>query len=170
MPANVRAEAPSDLPAIRRVNELAFVRPNEADLVDDLRCSGVPIVSLVAVLDDQVVGHILFSPVAVDADCSRSCLTGLAPMSVLPPMQRRGIGGLLVHAGLEALRARGDRAVVVLGHPQYYPRFGFVPASRHGLRWEVDCPDEAFMALELVPGSLAGKGGVVRYRPEFSRL
>ena len=91
---------------------------------------------------------------------------GLAPMAVHPDLQRRGIGSRLVEEGLEACRAAGRELVVVLGHPDYYPRFGFTPAAGLGLVWEHDAPSEAFLALELVPGA-AGEGGMVSYRPEF---
>jgi putative acetyltransferase len=90
-------------------------------------------------------------------------------MAVLPAHQRQGVGSLLVRAGLEACRAAGHGCVVVLGHPAYYPRFGFAPASRHGVAWEHPVPDEAFMLLELRPGALGGRGGIVRYQPEFGR-
>ena len=113
-----------------------------------------------------MVGHIAFSPVTIEPAGSA---IGLAPMAVLPAHQRRGIGGRLVREGLEQLRAAGHGAVVVLGHPEYYPRFGFTRASRFGLRCELDCPDEAFMALELVPGALANRAGLVRYRRELHR-
>jgi putative acetyltransferase len=117
-----------------------------------------------------VAGHVLFSPVAVDPAAGRAGALGLAPLAVLPGRQRRGVGSALVRAGLDELRRRGAAAVVVLGHAAYYPRFGFAPASRFGLRCEFDCPDESFLALELRPGALAGGAGVVRYRPEFARF
>jgi putative acetyltransferase len=91
-------------------------------------------------------------------------------MAVLPEHQRRGVGSLLVRAGLEECRRAGHGCVVVLGHPEYYPRFGFVPASRHGLAWEHSAPDEAFMVLALRDGALDGLGGVVRYAPEFGAV
>ena len=91
-------------------------------------------------------------------------------MAALPAFQRCGVGSALVQAGLERLRAAGHEFVVVLGHPEYYPRFGFRRASEFGVRWEQDAPDEAFMLLELLPGALRGKQGVVRFRPEFGRV
>ncbi len=110
----------------------------------------------------------LFTNVTVTtADGDEMGLLSLAPVGVLPSRQNEGIGTMLIEAGLEQLRAEGHPAVVVLGHPSYYPRFGFVPASSFGLRWEMDAPDEAFMALELSAGALAGVRGVVRFRPEF---
>jgi len=165
--AIVRPERPDDHPAVHTVNELAFGQPGEADLVDALRGAGAAILSLVAEMEGRIAGHILFTSVTIEGPSGARTAVGLAPMSVLPWLQRRGIGSLLVRRGLEELRAAGHGAVIVLGHPSYYPRFGFVPASRFGLRWEHECPDEAFMALELRPGALAGGGGIVRYRPEF---
>jgi putative acetyltransferase len=165
--ARVRPERPEDGAAIRRVNEEAFGRPAEADLVDALRARGKATRSLVAVRGERVVGHILFSPVTIEAGDEVAAALGLGPMAVLPAHQRAGVGSLLVRAGLEACRRAGHGCVVVLGHPAYYPRFGFVSASRHGLAWEHPAPDEAFMVLELRPGALAGRGGIVRYEPEF---
>ena len=165
----IRLEAVADVAAVRRVNEAAFAQPDEGRIVDAIRAAGAATLSLVAVTGDTLVGHILFSPVTIATPAEARSAVGLAPMAVLPELQRCGIGSLLVRAGLERLRRERQPAVVVLGHPTYYPRFGFVPASRFGLRWELDCPDEAFMALELIGGSLAGlQGGVVRYRPELS--
>jgi putative acetyltransferase len=163
----IRPERPGDASALRRVNERAFAQAAEADLVDALREAGALTLSLVAEVQGAIVGHIAFSPVRISGPAAERAAVGLAPMAVLPEHQRRGIGSRLVRAGLEALRDAGHGAVVVLGHPHYYPRFGFAPASRWGLRWERDCPDEAFMALELRAGALEGAGGVVRFRPEF---
>jgi len=164
----IRDEHPEDIAAIRRINELAFGQPAEADLVDALRAAGAVTLSLVAVDDDgTVIGHILFSPVTIASEQGRSEAVGLAPMAVLPEAQGRLVGNALVHFGLERLHAAGHQAVVVLGHPAYYPRFGFRRASALGLRWDHDAPDEAFMALELVPGALHGRAGVVSFRPEF---
>jgi putative acetyltransferase len=128
-------------------------------------------VSLVALCDGALVGHIFFSPVTIAAAPVELVPMGLAPVGVLPAYQRAGIGGALVRAGLAACRALGARAVVVLGHPSYYPRFGFVPARRFGLHCEYVPPDDdAFMARELQPGALAGVTGVVRYAPAFANL
>ena len=163
----VRREAPPDFDAVRIVNERAFGQPDEAGIVDALR-GLADAISLVAVLDNQVVGHILFTSVSIDEADPRLSASGLAPMAVLPEFQRRGIGSALVHAGLEACRAAGHDLVVVLGHAEYYPKFGFVTAAKHGLRCEYPVPPEVFMVNELRPGSLARARGLVRYRPEFS--
>jgi putative acetyltransferase len=154
---------------------LAFGRPQEAALVDALRAAAHPHVSLVAVEDEEVVGHIFFSPVSIEPEDAVSMATGalamgLAPMAVLPRCQNQGIGSELVRAGLRACLRLGCAVVVVLGHPDYYPRFGFVPASRMGLRCEYDVPDEVFMATELVPDALAGVRGLVKYHPEFGKV
>jgi len=165
----VRAEAPDDQDAIRRVNRAAFPTAAEAQLVDALRREADPFVSLVAELDGDIVGHIAFSPVELDADRSLKLL-GLGPMAVLPERQRQGIGSALVHAGCAQCRDTGAVALVVLGHPQFYPRFGFAPARRFGIDCEYDVPDDAFMLLELVPGALSGRAGRVRYHPAFASV
>lgn len=166
----LRPEIPADHAEVRRVNELAFSRPAEADLVDALRAAGAATLSLVAVHEGRVVGHILFSPVTVASPGTDFAAVGLAPMAVLPELQKQGVGSLLVRAGLDELRRAGHEIVVVLGHPGYYPRFGFERSDSHGIRWEHEAPREAFMVLELRPGALGGRGGVVRYRPEFDAV
>jgi putative acetyltransferase len=166
---NIRPERPADAAAIDAVNRAAFGQPAEATLVADLRDQASPLVSLVAEEGREVVGHVLFSPVTLTNHADVKIM-GLAPMAVLPAMQRRGIGSTLARAGLDACTRLGCDAVVVLGHAQYYPRFGFQPASAFGVRCEYDVPDEVFMALELAPGRLAGKSGTIRYHPAFARL
>ena len=163
---DIRMETPADVAAIREVNEAAFASPAEADLVDALRQGPEQLVSLVAELRGRVVGHVLLSPVSLAGSMDLP-LMGLGPMAVLPTHQRRGIGSALLLQALDQCRDRGCRAVVVLGHPAYYPRFGFVTASRHGLRCEYDVPDEAFMVLELVRGALEGLTGEVIYNEAF---
>jgi len=163
----IRAERPDDIAAIHEVHELAFGRPAEADLVDTLRASRKATLSLVAVEDEHIVGHIFFSPVTIDAGDRTFPAVGLAPMAVLPERQRCGIGSQLVKAGLLECRNAGYECVVVLGHPTYYPRFGFVPASRYGLKSEYEVPDEAFMVLAWHEGVLKDRGGIARYQPEF---
>ncbi len=164
----VRQETPADADAIRAVNEAAFGRDGESLLVDRLRGVGALALSLVAVLDGAVAGHLALSPVTIDG--ARGAPLGLGPMAVLPAYQCSGIGSRLVEEGLARARERGHDAVVVLGHRDFYPRFGFVPASRFGLRYGDGVPDEAFMAAELVPGALESATGVVRYRSEFDAV
>jgi len=163
----IRKETPEDAIAIRYVNEQAFSSPGEAGLVEKLRLRSAFILSLVATQDDQLVGHILFSPVKIESEYSTFTAVGLGPMAVLPKYQRRGIGSQLVHAGLAELRRANYEVVVVLGHPNYYPRFGFSPAKSYGISCEYDVPEEAFMVLELRQGALTGRSGTVKYQPEF---
>jgi putative acetyltransferase len=163
----VRQEKPDDLAAIRRIHEQAFGGPAEANLVDALRAHGQVLLSLVVEQDGQVVGHILFSPVSIESAAGTLPAVGLGPVAVLPALQRQGLGTLLITAGLDACRQAGHTGVVVLGHPTYYPRFGFRPASRYGIQSDYDVPDDVFMALELRPGALQGHAGRARYQPEF---
>jgi putative acetyltransferase len=165
---SVRLEEPGDIDAIRETNALAFGSPLEASLVDALRGSE-HYLSLVAGVDGEVVGHILFTPVRLEPPASVQ-IAGLAPMAVRPAHQRQGIGGQLVRAGLDQCRQRGYSAVVVLGHPEYYPRFGFVPGHTFGLTCEFPSPQEAFMAIELVSDALKGVSGLVRYLPAFAEV
>ena len=166
---SIRPEIPEDRDAVFRVNAAAFGADAEARLVNRLRVEADPFISLVAEMDGKIVGHICFSPVTL-AGHPEAEIMGLAPMAVLPEHQRQGIGTLLVRAGLDHCRVAGASAVIVLGHPGYYPRFGFVPASRFGITSEYDAPDEAFMALELVPDSLTGSAGTARYHSAFGNL
>jgi putative acetyltransferase len=163
----IRLERPADAPVIRQVNELAFGQPAEADLVERLRQACGDAVSLVAV-DDGIVGHILFTPVVVEGGGRRVVGMGLAPMAVHPDWQRRGIGSQLVRSGMDIVRERGYPFVVVVGHPEYYPRFGFDRASAHGLtsQWE-GMPDASFTVVILDERTMAGVSGVARYRKEF---
>jgi len=116
------------------------------------------------------VGHILFSPVTVQSDGASWGAMGLGPMAVLPEHQGKGIGSQLVEVGLEECRKTWYEVVVVLGHPEFYPRFGFEPSKPLGIRWEKDVPEEVFMVTELREGALAERGGVVKYLPEFDRV
>jgi putative acetyltransferase len=166
----IRPERPGDVSRIRHANERAFGRPAEADLVERLRQGCADALSLVAE-DDAVVGHILFTPVVVEGTGQQVVGMGLAPLAVLPDRQRQGIGSQLVRRGLDILRERGCPFVVVVGHPEYYPRFGFEPASKYGLvsEWE-GIPDAAFMALILDPYAVEGASGVAKYRGEFNEV
>ena len=165
----IRTERADDISAVHRVNEIAFGRSDEAALVDGLRAVSDPQISLVAVVNVQVVGHIFFSPVSIESEDITSSALGLAPMAVLPEYQRQGIGSKLVLEGLKECQRIGYNVIVVLGHPQYYPRFGFAPARRSGLYSEYDVPDEVFMVVELKPEALRGLRGLVRYHPEFAK-
>lgn len=160
----IRAELPGDVDAVRRVNTEAFGRRDEAALVDALRERCPERVSLVAVDGEDIVGHILFTPATIGTVRGM----GLAPMAVLPDRQRDGIGSKLVRAGLVELAERQCPFVIVLGHADYYPRFGFERASTHGIHCEWDVPDEAFMVLVIDEAAMSGVSGLARYRPEFS--
>jgi len=149
------------------VETAAFGRPNEAQLVDALRAADTLTLSAVAEVKGQIVGHVAYSPVKLGDDRSRFDALALAPMAVFPQWQRRGIGTVLLRWSLDECRRGGHRLVIVVGLPEYYPRFGFVRATPLGLRCPFEVPNEAFMLLELQPGALAGRKGIVRFRPEF---
>lgn len=158
----IRPEREADRKVVYTVNAAAFETEAEAKLVDVLRADADPIVSLVAEEQGQIVGHIMFSPVTLSGDPQLSMM-GLAPLAVTPQYQRKGIGSALVRAGLEQCKQLGAVAVVVLGHPNYYPRFGFVPSSRFAIDYEYEVPEEVFMAMELHPAVLRGKTGKVTF-------
>ena len=168
----LRPEGPADWDAIDAVHEQAFGRPGEAALVRALRREAQPYLGLVAEQPIagsacRVVGHIAFSPVAIEGGSPPAL--GLGPLAVEPGLQRAGIGSALVRAGL-ARSAELAKIVVVLGHAAYYPRFGFRPASPLGLRYRSEVFDPSFFVLELAPGALAGISGWVRYSEAFERL
>jgi putative acetyltransferase len=156
----IRPETPANHESIRQVNRLAFGQEAETQLVDALRDGGFVRLSLVAELDGQVVGHILFSDIHIVSDGDSIDALALAPMAVVPEHQCKGIGSDLIQTGLEQCRQAGHRIVIVLGHPNYYPRFGFSPELAAPLQSQY--AGEAFMALELVPGALQGVTGEVR--------
>jgi len=165
----IREEESGDSKQISIVIQKAFRQTVEADLVDQLRQNCSNRISLVAVSAGQIIGQILFTPATIQAKKGIIAGTGLGPMAVLPEFQRQGIGSQLVRAGLSFVRKGEYPFVVVLGHPTYYPCFGFVPASQHGVRSEYEnVPDEAFMILVLKPVVLEGVSGVAKYRPEFA--
>ena len=165
--ATIRKERTEDSPSINWLLEQAFGGSTEASIVDALRRRGAVTLSLVARKDDRVVGHILFTTVTIETEESSSYALGLGPMAVLPEYQNRGIGSRLVRRGLRECADMGHEIVVVLGHPKYYPRFGFSPAGAHGIRCEYQVPDEVFMVMELQEGALVRRRGLVRYQPEF---
>ncbi len=168
MTLSIREETPQDEAAIRQVNERAFGQKQEADIVDRLRERCPDRLSLVALQGGRIVGHILFSPVAVEGRGNTAHGMALAPMSVLPEYQRQGIGAALINAAIERLQAKRTPFILVLGHPEYYPKFGFEPASRYGIRSEWDVPEAAFMILTLRKPEAGGLSGVARFRGEFS--
>ena len=170
MHVTIREEKLEDAVAVRRFNEEAFGQPQEARLVDLLRARRAVLLSLVATIDDRVVGYILFSPVRLETKTSDLEGAGLGPMAVLPEFQRMGIGSKMIAEGTRRLQELGCPFIVVLGHPEYYPRFGFIPASRHGIRCQWEVPDEAFMLLPLDISRLTALSGLVWYREEFATV
>jgi putative acetyltransferase len=164
----VRLEQPenrTEQQAIRSVNESAFGGNEEADLVDRLRAEGHTLISLVAGLHSHIVGHVLFSRMWIETQDTVLSAVALAPVAVLPEHQRRGIGQRLIQHGLDLLRERGEAVVIVVGHPDYYPRFGF--SSEKAKVLESPFPGDAFMALELTPGALREVRGRVEYPDAF---
>lgn len=150
---------------IHAVTAAAFGRVDEADLVDRLRVDGLVRLSLVAIEDDEVVGHVLFTALPVSVDGRAVDALCLAPVSVHPDYQGSGVGSMLIRDALARLGESGFEAVIVVGHPGYYPRFGFSAA----LAAKLSAPfsGEAFMALELIEGALSGQSGQVRYPAAF---
>jgi putative acetyltransferase len=166
----VRQEKLEDAIGIRRVNEQAFGRISEANLVDKLRGREKIVLSLVALEDNLIVGHILFSPAAIESGERVFHGLALAPMAVSPQFQGQSIGSLLARTGLEQCKKTGYDWVVVLGDPEYYHRFGFVPASIYGIQCEFDVSDGVFMAIELKKRGLSNQAGTVKYQPEFNEV
>ena len=163
----IRPETAADLDSIRYVNKQAFGGDKEAVLVDRLRRRGVLPVSLVADQDGEVVGHIAFNPVTVEGDGVCFEAATLAPLAVLPSCQKQGIGRQLIKSGIERCRELGVDIIFLVGHPEYYPRFGFVLAGPKGISCEFEVPEEAFMVLELREGAIAGRKGILKFQPEF---
>jgi putative acetyltransferase len=163
----IRNERPGDEDAIRAIHTAAF-EGNEAALVDTLRAHNKNIVAFVAIIEEQIVGHVLFTEINMEPETSYRGV-GLAPMAVLPDFQRQGIGSALIRAGLQLCARKGYDFTVVLGHLDYYPRFGFQRASAFGLGNTYNA-DEHFMAVELRPDVLGHFAGVVHYQPEFDEV
>ena len=164
----IREESPKDINGIYEINKQAFEDESEAKIVNALREADELSLSLVAQINNQIVGHIAFSEVKIDSGAESYDAIGLAPMAILPEYQRRGYGSELVEKGLKILSERGHEIVVVLGHPEYYPKFGFITTDKYGIHCEFECPAEAFMIKELKQNSLKGIGGTVKFNPKFS--
>ena len=169
----VRKERATDIEAIRDVNKRAFGQDQEGNIVDALRSNGAALLSLVATLHDsaatlhdRIVGHIMYSPATI-GDVTGAAL---GPMSVLPEHQRQGIGSKLVNTGNQTLKASNCAFIIVLGHPDFYPRFGFRRASTLAVKSEWDVPDEVVMLLILDESKMQGISGLVKYRHEFSSV
>ena len=165
----IRFEKPEDIAFIHSVNEQAFGRVSEAKLVDTLRLACTDHLSLVADDNGSIIGHLMFTPVVVTDGKQKTEGMGLAPMAVLPSRQRQGIGTQLVDSGLQILKEKGCPFVIVLGHPEYYPRFGFQAASGCNIRtqWD-DVPDDAFMILVMDHEAMQNVSGVATFRDEFN--
>jgi putative acetyltransferase len=166
--ATIRLETPANFDAIRRVHMDAFGRPAEANLVDVLRRHGQVVIALTAEVDGEVAGHAVLTPVTIIPTVPGLRMLGLGPVAVLSPFRRQGIGVMLIREAIAQACADGWQAISVLGDPDYYTRFGFVPAREVRLKCEFRVPAESFMVLELLPGTLEAVHGVVRYQPEFS--
>jgi putative acetyltransferase len=161
----IRRETAADHGVIRQVNQAAFGTDEESDLIESLRAEGVVLLSSVAELDGAIVGHVLFSRMWIDTTERAIDAVTLSPVAVLPACQRQGIGSRLIRDGLDSLRRSGERIVIVVGHPAYYPRFGFSSARARPLGSPF--PPDAFMALELAAGALDGIRGWVKYPAAF---
>tara|TARA_R110002095_G_scaffold40574_5_gene37432 strand:- start:3652 stop:4170 length:519 start_codon:yes stop_codon:yes gene_type:complete len=166
----LRQETVTDARAITQIHERAFGQSAEADLVDRLRRTCPDQISLVAVAGDQLIGHILFTPATIEyTDESKLSGMGLAPLAVLPEFQRKGAGSALIQAGLDQIRELKQPYVIVLGHPDYYSRFGFEPAYRYQISCEFAGENrEAFMIHLLNYQGIQAKEGIARYHSEFS--
>ncbi len=165
----IRNEKPSDYKDVYSVNKLAFEQEGEADLVKRLR-KIKPHISLVAEKNNEIIGHIFFSPVTIEPTDENFNAVGLAPMAVLPEFQNQSVGSALVKCGLEECKNQNFDACFVLGHPEYYPRFGFQTAKENGFDCEYEVPNEVFMVLELKPNSLKDRTGTVKYDVEFAKV
>lgn len=168
----VRQETKADIDAVRKLNKKAFKGKDESKLVDALREEDgfIPELSLVAQKAGAVVGHILFSPIEIKEGETSVAALALAPMAVLPDLQEQGIGSALVKSGLAEAARLGHKIVVVVGHPEYYPRFGFLKAGEKGLTLPFECEADVFMVLELVPGALDGVRGEIVYPKPFHEV
>lgn len=162
---NIRTASAEDLSALIALHDAAFGTPDEGKLVADLAAAHMAVVSLVAVKDARIVGHILFSPLIAEIEGETALALSLAPLAVHPAHQRQGIGSALTKAGLGQARAAGWEAVIVLGHPDFYPRFGFSAELAQG--FEAPFSGPAFMGLELTKNSLSGRKGRIIYPAPF---
>lgn len=167
----IRSEQKSDYAAITKVNDLAFERPEEGYLVENLRKLSEfdPRLSLIAEINKKIIGHVMFCPIHIQAKNGEEypCLS-LGPIAVIPEYQKQGIGGQLIEAGHRAAHELNYKSVVLLGHPEYYPRFGYLPAEKWDLRNPWNIAGDPWMAIELVEGALIGKAGLVAYPEAFS--
>lgn len=174
MKVTIRQENQTDFDSVYSVVKLAFLNAEHTDhdehnLVNRLRKSSafIPELSLVAIVDGEIIGHILFTRIEIHNGSEKSVSLALAPLTVVPDMQGKGIGGKLIEKGHKIAKGLGFSSAVVLGHPAYYPRFGYIPASHFNIRPPFEVPDEAFMVCELAENGLANISGTVQYAKEF---
>ena len=168
----IRPEKKSDYSAIYEVNKLAFNGENESKLVQTLRKSENfnEKLSIIAIKDEKIVGYILFTPITIENKGNSFPALALAPLAVHPEFQNQGIGSLLVNHGLEKCNGLNYGIIIVIGHPNYYPRFGFVPAGSKGLKVPFEVPEEVFLVKENISGALDGVEGTVKYPQAFLDL
>lgn len=168
MDVKIRKEEEKDNKRVYEVNRLAFQQENESKLIEKIRKGEnfIPELSLVAEIGNEIVGHILFSKIKIIGDSVFESLA-LGPMAVIPEFQKQGIGEKLIKIGLEKAKKLSFDSVIVLGHKEYYQKFGFQRASKWGIKCPFDVPDEVFMAIELTNKALENKAGTVNYPKEF---
>ncbi len=168
----IRKETPDDFQQVARVIEMAFRQKNEAVLVEKLRhnINYNANLSIVAEYNGNVIGHILFFPIVIRKGETSMASLALAPLSVSPEFQKMGVGGRLTQEGLRKAREIGFTSVIVLGHPEYYSSFGFVPARQWGITAPFEVPEDALMGIELEEDALKNAAGVVEYPQEFSEV
>lgn len=164
----IRQEKQQDIAAIRELNDLAFGQPIEGAIVDKLREKCDEFISFVAVKRGQILGHILFTPAIIETKTGVINGLGLAPMAVRPDHQRTGIGTRLANTAIKQIKNTNCPFIIVLGHPEYYRRFGFESAVRYGITSEWDVPVEAFMIMILNEQPMRNSSGVAKYRPEWN--
>lgn len=167
---SIRGERPEDEARVHGIQQAAFGRPDEADLVDTLRAEAKPQLSLVAERDGELMGHVFFSPVSIDGATAAPACAGLAPLGVLPSQQGRGAGSALVREGLSRCRGIGWKAVFLLGNPVYYQRFDFGLAATRGFHYESAANDPFFQMIELEPNALRGHPGLILYHDAFAEF
>lgn len=170
MMLEIREEEEEDIEAIRKLNQRVFGRPNEAELVDKLREKGAVVLSLVAIEDDVLVGHVLFSSAAFQWDEHNGVLVALGPIAISNERQGKGIGSILVNGGIERLRDRGHDAIAVVGKRNFFRRLGFRLGSAYWIKLNKEVPEDTFMILELKINALFSRQGTVAYQPEFDQL
>jgi putative acetyltransferase len=172
MKVKLRHETIHDYIGIKTVNDLAFDQPNEGLLIEKLRLNpGFNYkLSIVAEVDGRIVVHILFFPIKIHGDLNIYDSLALAPISVIPAMQNKGIGGQLIKEGLRIAKLLGFNSVIVLGHKDYYPKFGFSPAIQWNIKAPFDLPEGVFMAIELKKDGLKDVSGIVEYPNEFEEV